>query len=227
MPAAEFTKFLESHQYDALLLQKPSNLSWFTSGGDCSRSGSTETTAALFITSEARVLLCSNVDSGNLFDREVPGLGFQLKERPWHEAKSVLVEDLCRGRATASDTGIDQTIDVSVHLTGMRIPLTELESKRMRELGQLVAHCVEATARQCQLGQSEAEIAAELAHRMIKRQIIPNRIQVWADGRSERYRHWSYGTNPVTQSCVISAVGRRWGLCVGAARSVCFCESPE
>ena len=33
-------EFLDSHQFDALLLQKATNISWFTSGADCARSGS-------------------------------------------------------------------------------------------------------------------------------------------------------------------------------------------
>ena len=97
------TDFLESRRLDALLLQRSGNFSWFTSGGDCSRGGSPEATAALFITPEARVVVTTNADSAQLFDRELQGLGFQLKERPWHEPRQTLVDDICRGRFVAGD----------------------------------------------------------------------------------------------------------------------------
>ncbi|MEZ6044736.1 MAG: M24 family metallopeptidase [Planctomycetaceae bacterium] len=92
----------------------------------------------------------------------------------------------------------------------------------MRELGLQVAHAVEATARHLQRGQTEAEVAAQLAHRLIKHNIIPDRIQVLSDGQGERYPTWSYGEDRIEGHCVISAVGRKSGLHVGASRTVSF-----
>jgi Xaa-Pro aminopeptidase len=215
-------ELLESQGYDALLLQKPSSFAWFTSGADNSRSGSTETTAALFITSEARVVITSNVDSPQLFDHKLFGMGFQLKERCWHEPRRELLDDLCRGRNVASDTGLGPTADISAQLLGIRAPLTATECERYRKVGRFTAHAVEATGRHCRQGQSEAEIAGEVAHRLIKHGVVPERIQVWADGQASRYPRWSYGADRVEHHCVIAAVGRRWGLCAGVARTVCF-----
>ena len=87
------TRFLENGRFDALLLQRPANFSWFTSGGDCSRAGSPDASASLFITPEARVVVTTNSESAQIFDRELQGLGFLLKERPWHEPRQALVED--------------------------------------------------------------------------------------------------------------------------------------
>ena len=150
------TDFLESRRLDALLLQRSGNFSWFTSGGDCSRGGSPEATAALFITPEARVVVTTNADSAQLFDRELQGLGFQLKERPWHEPRQTLIEDLCRARTMGSDTGVAQTQNVATQLTSLRVPLSAVEGRRARELGAAVAHAVEATCRNCEVGQTEA-----------------------------------------------------------------------
>lgn len=218
------SELLESGGYDALLLQNPGNLSWMTSGADMSRAGSNETTASLFVTRDARVVIASNADSPQIFDRSLPGLGFQLKERPWHESRDTLVDDLCRGRAVVSDTGFGNTFDIAAQLKNMRMVPSTLERERIRALGKQVAHAVEATARHCLPGQTECEIAGELSHRLIKHRVIPERIQVWADGSAQRYSHWSYGEAAVERSCSISVVGRRWGLSAGAARTVCFGE---
>ncbi|MFN0195884.1 MAG: M24 family metallopeptidase [Planctomycetaceae bacterium] len=217
-------EFLDTHQFDALLLQSPYNFSWFTTGGNSTRGVSRESVAALFITPEARVVISSNTDSGQLFDREIYGLGFQLKERPWHQSLQVLAEDICRGRNVAADASFADTENAAALLTELRQPLSAFEQQRMRDLGTDVAHAVEATCRNLQLGQSETEIAGQLAHRLLKHGIEPESLQVLADGQSHRYRHWSFGEDTVQRYCVLSAVGRRLGLCAGACRTVSFGE---
>ena len=220
-------EFLEREGFDALLIGQPANFAWFTAGGDNSRAGSSQTTAAIFITHDARVLVTDNVNSPLLFDHQLPGLGFQLKERPWHQPKRQLVEDIVRGRNVAGDVPLDGVTDISERLVELRLPLSELDCRRMRDLGKSVAHAVEATARRFPRGASEAEVAAEVAHRMIKHQIIPEMIQVVSAGRRSRYRHWSFDERPIERTCAISAVGRRWGLYAGAARTICFDSIPE
>jgi len=221
------SEFLASHNLDALLIQHPDNFSWFTAGGKNTLSCSQESVAALFITPDARVVICSNVDSALMFDHELPGLGFQLKERPWHEPRQLIVDDLCRGRQVASDTGCRQTANAKAELQAMRLPLSRLDCDHMRQLGRHVSHAIEATARNCQIGQSECEIAGELAHRLLKHGVEPEQIQVMADGRGSRYRHWSHCEETLSSYCVISATGRKRGLRVGAGRTVSFGPPPE
>jgi Xaa-Pro aminopeptidase len=210
-----------------LLLSRPENVAWFTGGADTARAGGGEVTARLFVTPEARLLVTNNVESQYLFDRELPGLGFQLKERPWYEPADQLALDLCRGRNVASDDGFARSTDLSAELAKLRLPLSERERKAVRLLGREVAHAVEATARGCRPGQTEAEVAAELAHRLVKRQIAPVRMQVCADGRFRRYPHYPFGGETVETSCVVAAVGRRGGLHVACCRAVLFAEDPS
>ena len=220
-------KFLKASRYSALLLQQPSNLAWFTSGADFTRSGSSESAASIFLMPEARVLLANNVDSAQFFEGTLAGLGFQLKERPWHESPNVLIKDLCRGRNVASDSGFGRTRNVASELIGLRQPLSFLECERLRELGLHVAHAVEATARQFEHGETEAEIAGQLAHRLMRHKVIPERLQICGDGVSQRFLHWTPGTDSVERYCSLTAIGRRDGLCAGATRTVCFGETPD
>ncbi|MEZ6146804.1 MAG: hypothetical protein R3B91_15585 [Planctomycetaceae bacterium] len=216
------TEFLSSARYDALLLTLPHNFSWITAGGEGTRPGSNEMVAAAFITPDARVILTGSVDSGHLFDQVINGLGFQLKERPWHEDRGVLLEDLCRGRKVASDSGMFVTDNFEPHMVRFRVPLSEYDWPELRSLGRHVAHAVEATARTFAQGETEAEVAGQVAHRLLRQEIMPVRLQVMADGQGHRYRHWGYGSDRVERTCVISAVGRRKGLHVGVTRTVTF-----
>lgn len=223
----QVASFLQTHRFDALLIQQPANFAWFTCGGDSTRGGSSATNAALFITREARVVVTNSADADAIFDKQLPALGFQLKQRQWHQPREELVGDLCRGRAVASDTGTGETTDAGPQLTRMRLNLSDLEKRNWRELGRLVAHAAEATARNCRRGDTEAEIAAEVSHRLIKRQVIPERIQICADGRRERFREWTWSGDPVNHFCVINVVGRRNGLHAGVSRTFSFGDPPE
>jgi Xaa-Pro aminopeptidase len=218
--------FLARKKYDGVLLRRPCNFAWFTSGAECPLRGATEAAAALFVTPEARVVVADNVDSSQLFDRHLGGLAFQLKQRSWHEGLAGLLDDLCRGRNVACDLPQAGATDEAAEIAALRIPLTAIECERLRKLGAIAAHAVEATARHVQPGETEAEIAAQLSNRLIRHEVQPLALRAVADGRGMAYRHWRFGDNPLRNWCFISATVTRWGLCCAVTRSVVF-GSPQ
>lgn len=218
--------FLDLQGDDALLIQRPSNFAWFTGGGDNVRPGSPDPTAMLFVTREARVALCNSVNSLQVFDHELSGLGFQLKERPWDEPRPVLIQDLCRGRRVASDLPCPGLRDADLELADFRRALSEREVVTLRRLARMLTHAVEATARNLSPGDTEAEVAGQLAHRLIRHLVTPIRIQVLADGQGRRYRHWNYGSDQIERFCTISAVARLHGLHCGVTRTVSLGHPP-
>lgn len=217
---ARLAVLLERFDLDGLLLRDPANFAWLSCGGDNTRCGSSPCVASILVTRDARVVLCSKTDSGQLFDRELMGLGFQLKERPWTEDADVLINDVVRGRRIGSDVPYRDTTCLSDEIRAIREALTAEEVAELKEVGKLVAHAVEATARTFEPGQTEAEVAGQIAHRLLRHHIEPVRVQVMADGQGRRYRHWSYGPDPIERHCILSAIGRRKGLHAGATRTV-------
>ncbi|MEX0585515.1 MAG: aminopeptidase P family protein, partial [Pirellulales bacterium] len=215
-------EFLQQERYDALLLQNPANMTWLTAGGLFTSGSTSGTSAALFVTPEARVIVCNNVDTPQILDFQAPHLGFQLKERAWTEPRSVLIADLCRGRKVASDLPFGTATEVGPRMLEMRLPLRDYDLPSIRTAGRVVAHSLEAALRGLTFGRTEAELAGEIAHRLTKHQVTPERIQVLADGRALRYRHWSYTDAPIRSFCSVSVVGRYCGLHVGAVRTVCL-----
>lgn len=213
-------ELLEAHGLDALILERPENFAWFTSGGKNTLGATSETVAALFLTPEARLVICGHADTARLFDQEVPGLGMQVKERPWAEPRQALLDDLCRGRQVGSDNGYPRTLNLATHLHELRMQLSEQEIRRLRVLGRNLVHAVEATARGLSVGRSEAEIAGELSYRLIKHQLDPVLLQVWGEGRGQRHPRREYSDQPVQTWAVIGAVARRWGLQLGVSRTV-------
>src|SRR5262249_34204468 len=70
---AQVAELLARKRYDALLICQQCNFAWFTSGAECPRHDAHDPSAALFITPDARVVVANNVDSGQLFDRQLGG----------------------------------------------------------------------------------------------------------------------------------------------------------
>ena len=223
---------LREHDRDGMLLTVPENVSWLTSGATARGHLDAESLPALFCTHESRWLICSNVDSQRLFDEELDGLGFQLKEWPWHWGREQFFADLCPGRKIVCDAIPAGNVEgdfvvIADQLASVRRPLTPYEQACLFTLGQMVAHAVEAACRTLQVGDTEREVAGQLAHRLMHRGVQPVEISVAADGRSRVYRRLGFTGTPVERFAVITATGRKYGLHVTTSRTVCFGEVPD
>ena len=98
--------FLDATGHDAVVLGMADSVAWFTSGGDlgqdlCSGSGA----ILLFINRTCRAVISDNVQSSRVFEEELAGLGFQLKERPWYDDPFQVVAELCHNKRVATDMG--------------------------------------------------------------------------------------------------------------------------
>jgi Xaa-Pro dipeptidase len=207
---------------DGLLVLNPDNLAWLTSGGAARGVLDAEALPALYFTAESRWMLCANVDSQRLFDEELDGLGFQLKEWPWHWGRAQLLADLCQGRSVASDEPFGVCRPVGDILWRKRCSLTDYEKACYRAVGQVLAHAIEATARTVTQGETEREVAGQLAHRLLHRGAYPVMLMAAADGRSRDYRQGSFTGTPIKNGCVLVAVAKKYGLCAMASRAVHF-----
>jgi hypothetical protein len=214
---------LREAECDGLLVLKPENFAWLTSGAAPRGVLDPEARPALFFSAEGRWLLCSNTDTQRQFDEEMDGLGFQLKEWPWHWGRAQLLADLKnQGRKLASDEPFDECHLLGEPLARLRRALSPYEVACYRALGQILSHALEATGRTMTRGETEREVAGQLSHRLLHRGAQPVQIAVAADGRSRVYRQPSYTATPVNEFCVLSATARKYGLVVRASRSIAF-----
>ncbi len=181
-----------------------------------------EAAPVLYCNGEHRWLLASNVDSQRIFDEEIDGLGFQLKEWPWHWGREQLLASLSENRRIACDRPRPGATHVAEAIQKLRRSLTIYEQACHRALGQLVAHSLEATCRTIEPGESEREIVGQISHRLLHRGAQPLVVTAAADGRSRLYRQFGYTSVPVRQSLVVLATARKYGLSVTASRSMSF-----
>jgi Xaa-Pro aminopeptidase len=207
---------------DGCLLRDPANINWLTSGMS-RRPGVGESALALYVGEDTRAVLCDNTESLAIFDEDLGGLGFSLKQRPWMEPREVLLEEICSTRRLLLDAPLRHAREGIVRpgiFTELRCQLSPIERERLRRLGAKVTRAVEATARTLEQGQTENEIAGQLAYRLLRQNVQPVRLRAVADGRLNRYRNWERSELPCKAWVTISACGMADGLHVTATRSV-------
>src|SRR5262249_12083870 len=98
--------FLDQAGYDALGLGRSDSVAWFTCGGALGQCRASEGAAALlFINRTSRAVVTDNVQSARVFEEELAGLGFQLKERPWYDDPGRIIGELGHNKRVISDLG--------------------------------------------------------------------------------------------------------------------------
>lgn len=205
-----------------LLILDPDNFAWLTAGAAARGILDPASLPALYYSADQRWVVASNVDAQRLFDEELDGLGFQLKQWPWHGERETLLADLCHGRAVACDRPATGLKSVADQLRRLRRVLTLYEQACFRAVGGLVSHALEATCRSLAPNETEREAAGQLHHRLVHRGVQPVLVEVAADGRSQRYRQCGYTAVPIQRYGMLKVTGRKYGLYVTASRSFCF-----
>jgi Xaa-Pro dipeptidase len=221
--------FLQAMGHDSVILTRADSIAWFTSGGDLGMDlGSEQGAVALFINPTIRAVLTDNIQSARVFEEELAGLGFQLKERPWHQDASRLISDLAQNKKIATDGHFPGLIPENERLNSLRRPMTERERKALRSVGRIMSRAVEATCLSIQPGETEADVAGNLAHRLIREGVTPIELRVAADDRLARYRRPHFKASPIRERVTIQVTGRRQGLHASMSRTVSFGPvSPE
>lgn len=208
---------------EGLLILEPENFSWLTSGAMARGVLDGREMPAAYFSADQRWIISANVDSQRLFDEELDGLGFQLKEWPWYSGREQLLADLCHGRVVASDRPLTICkLSLGEQMRQRRRVLSPYEQECLRALGELISHAVEATCRTLAQGETEREVAGQISHRLLHRGATPLNITVMADGRSRLYRQAGFTSLPVERTCVLLATARKYGLCASASRTVSF-----
>jgi Xaa-Pro aminopeptidase len=224
---ARVAALLQEVGCDGLILLEPENFAWVTSGATARGVLDPAAAPGAYCNGGGRWVLSSNADTQRLFDEELDGLGFQIKEWPWHWSRDQLLADLCQNRKVAADIPLPGTTLVADALRSLRRQMTPYEQASFRALGHIVAHALEATCRSMSLNETEREIAGHLSHRMLHRGVTPLHIGVAADGRSRLYRHFGATPTLIQRYAVLTATARKYGLYACASRTVCFGPLPD
>jgi Xaa-Pro aminopeptidase len=207
---------------EGILLFEPENFAWLTAGASGRGQIDNAEKPALYLSADQRWILCRNVDTQLIFDEELDGLGFQLKEWPWDRGRDQLITDLSQGRTLASDRSYRSCKHAGEHLKKLRRNLTSYEQACLLTLGRIVVTSLEATGYAITSTATEVDAAGQLSHRLILRGVQPLVLTVAGENRLQNYRSYTCGSVPIGSNVTLAATARKFGLCVSAARTVSF-----
>lgn len=215
-------RILKEVSCEAALLLVPAHLAWLTGGMSVRGLYADGERPGVFTNGKTRWLVCGNTDTQRLFDEELDGLGFMLKEWTWVGGRAQLLGELVAGKKVASDRPFPNMPLLVDRLRTELRPLYPHDRERYFELGRLTAHALEATARGMNHEDTEQEVAGQLAHRLMHHGAEVHAVSVAADDRGTKFRRSGYTAARVEKRCTLQVTAVRAGMYVTASRTVCF-----
>lgn len=220
---AKVGRILAETGCEGAILFVPPFVAWFTGGMNVRGLIAETERPGIYTNGRQRWLLCSNIDTQRLFDEELDGLGFQVKEWQYAGGRGNLLGDLVGPRKIAFDRPFFQNMPlIADRLRGECRALAPFDRDRYQILGRGLVRALEATARNFARGDTEDEVAGHLAHRLLHRGTEVVSVSVTADGRGRKFRRTGFTSAPVTTWCTIQATATRDGLFATASRTVWF-----
>ena len=216
-------RLLSENQLHGIILSRPEHLSWITASADLTPGLQLwRHPIFAYLTATHRMVICDTTQSARLFEEELFGLGFLLKEFPLADGSGSMLANLVAGKQVAWDMKLDDRPSLRAAIHGACRQLSTAERVSIRLLGRMLALCVETTAAMIKPMETERGVAVQLVHRMMREGIQPVHIQILADDRACHYRSSAPKNHAITTWAVISATGRRDGLEVSLTRCVSF-----
>lgn len=213
---------------DAILLQRVSSIAWATGGAstyvNIARSSAE---ASLLVTANDQYLITNNIEAKRLENEEgLASQGWEFRITPWFE-KDTTVKKLTKDLKLGTDDCFPGAVDLSGQMARLRANLDLVEGKRFRILGQLCAQALDTTARAVHPGQTEYEIAGQLAFEAASRGVQATVNLIAVDQRIYHYRHPLPTDKKLEHYVMIVLCGRRWGLVCSLTRLVHFGKLPD
>lgn len=218
---------LAEKDLDALWLQRVSSFAWATCGAVSYVNTATTTGAAsLLITPTSRYLITNNIERPRLENEaQLAAQGWEFRTAYWHDANPAIAE-LTLGLKLGADFPVAGATDLTNDVARLRANLTPEEGERFRALGKLCAEAMYAAIRTVRPGQTEFEIAAELARETQARGVQPIVNLVATDERVFKYRHPLPTAKSLARYAMLVLGGRKWGLVCSITRLVHFGKLP-
>ena len=224
---AQVSWLMEQVECEAAMFLAPAHVAWFTAGMNIRGLLADSERPGVYTNGRQRWLLCSNIDTQRLFDEELDQLGFQLKEWTWEGGRAELLQNVTTGRKVCCDRPLPNMPQTTERLRPILRVLTAFEQDEYRTLGRLVAHAVEATARNITRNSTEEEVAGQVGHRILHKGAEPVSVSVSADGRGAKFRRSGFTPALVKETCVVQATAQHGGLFATASRTIAFGAVPD
>ncbi len=226
---ARVYQVLDKNGLDALAIGRQDNFSWITSGGD-SRVVTTQEMGVgyILITPSHKWMVSHWMDGRRLVEEQAPGQDYDLVTLFWHEGSPVdKLLELTKGMKVAADFEFPGARWLGAEITDLHYPLTNLDLKRLRWVGQKSDQILTNIAQELRLGIPEQDVAAQVLSEYALEGLAIDVLIVGFDDRISRYRHSMPSMNRLGRYALLHPAARRWGLHANVTRLVHFGEPPN
>lgn len=209
----------------AALIGLQSNFSWLSCGGEAHVAlNSREAAARLLVTRDDQYVIANTIEMPRLKQEVLKGLPFQAVEFPWHEPEKAAqalgkIVDPKKVLADVGDLGARARPEKFIPLRSSLLPE---EAKRYRLLGRDAEAAISASCRGLEPGQSEFEIAGDLATTCSILQLTPVLVLVATDERIRKFRHPQPTAKKLERTAMLVLCARRGGQIVALSRMASF-----
>lgn len=225
----QLIEFMAERSLAGVLLSRHENVAWATAGQVDMRVGipaATGSAAVLVRGDGSGFYITTNNEAPRMHDEEFGGLPFELVVLPWQEGDFVTAAHRLAVTGSLGADTPEANCEV-VNLAGLRSQLQPAEIERYRSLGAMTARIVEDVVLHIEPGETEEEISAITASRLIQKAILPSVLLMAVDDRILKYKHALPRGRRLQRFGMVNLCARKWGLVVSMTRFVHFGSMPQ
>lgn len=218
---------LKEKKLDGIIINRISNFSWFTGGGNNYVAINTENGASsLFVTENKIYLLSNNIEANRIKNEEIKALSVDDIICQWYQDDQLF--DLTK-KIAGDKIGIDRPGEnlEFVDISNLHFPLLEVEVERFKNLGQKVARIVSNVCHEITCGMTENQVAGKLSDSFWSAGTVPVVLLIAADDRIANYRHPVATEKKIEKYVMVVICVYEKGLIVSMTRLVGFGKLPD
>lgn len=210
---ARVREWLQTNDYDSLIICRRENFSWLTTGGDPSVVNTTQNgIGCMVITQNNHFLVSHTMDGQRLIDEQIPDQNFELLETHWFDGDCSNTAKKVSGNRIAADLPLRAVDYVFSEISNLHYPMSTFEFNRLRWMGQTMHEIYIQMEEFIQPGMSERKITAEFLYQQASKGIESDVLITGSDERVEKYRHPMPTNKKIKKLVMLHSAARRWGL---------------
>jgi len=217
-------EFMDKKGYGSVFFGTQPNFSWLSCGGDNQIIHGTELGFVQFlVTSEKVYLISNNIEMPRITCEEIDKLEVEKVEYIWTEGKlEKIVREISGDGKIASDFDFQGAVNEVSELGLLRVPLTDSEIERYRELAKMCESAMNQTMKEIEPCMDEYEIQGIIGGKLLSVGIYPVVLLVGTDKRIFDFRHPMPTSKKLEKYCMVVICAQKWGMIVNMTRLVHF-----
>lgn len=218
---------LKQKNLDGIIINRVSNFSWFTGGGNNFVATNTEYGASSLVVTKNKIyLLSNNIEAFRVKQEETSEIPLEDIICLWYEDDTLFEKAKKIAGEKLSIDKQDEKLEF-VDLSSLHFPLLDEEIKRFKNLGKRVSKIVSKVCYEIAPDMTENQVAGRLSQYFWSQGLIPVVLLIAADERIFNFRHPIATDKKIEKYVMVVVCVYEKGLIVSMTRLVSFKKLPE